>query len=70
MPLFGEHVLAGRAQGSGGGSWVGEGYLQHGPRCSQRGSELMGCVGDEVLLPFEGRLQPGEQAVDGIGEIG
>jgi hypothetical protein len=67
---FGEHILACRAQRGGGSGRVGEGHLQHGPRRGQRGPQLMRGIGDEVPLCLEGCLQPGQQAVDRVSEVG
>ena len=66
----GEHFLAGQAQGGGGGGGVCEGYLDHGAFEGERGAQLVGGVGDELPLGVEGGLQPGEQCVDGVGEVG
>ena len=64
-----EHFLAGRTQRHRCGTGVGEGHLEHGALQGERGAQLVGGVGDKLPLGVERGLQPGEQAVDGVGQI-
>ncbi len=70
MPAQGEGLPAGRAQRFGVGAGVGEGDLKEGAQARERGAQLVGGVGDEVTLSLEGGLQAGEQAVEGVAELG
>ncbi|WP_345146080.1 hypothetical protein [Nonomuraea rubra] len=52
------------------GVGVGEGDFEQGTQAGQGGAQLVGGVGDEVALGVEGGLQPGEQVVEGVAELG
>ena len=59
----------GNAQSVEGRVRVGEGDLGEDPLPGQRGAQLVGCVRDEPALRLEGRLQPGEQSIEGVAEF-
>jgi hypothetical protein len=64
-----QHLLAGGPQRLRARVRVGERDLQHGALCREGGAQLVGRVRDEVPLRPERRLQPGEQAVEGVAEF-
>ena len=64
-----QHAFAGAAQGLSAGVGVGQGDLDHRAFQRERGAQFVGGVGDEGALGVEGSLQPGQQAVDGIGQV-
>jgi hypothetical protein len=63
-----KELLAGGSPDVGRGG-IAEGDLDQSAFSSQRGSELVRCVGDEPSLCLEGSLQPREEVVEGVAEI-
>ena len=59
----------GRAEGVDRRGGVGKRLLQQRPPQRHRRAQLVRRVGDEALLGAEGGLEPGEQVVDGVGEV-
>ena len=65
----GQQALAGGSEIAGAGAGVGESYFEQCPVEGERGPQLMGGAGDEPALGLEGSLEPGEQAVDCVGQV-
>ena len=62
-------VLAGGSERVEGDVRVGQGYLEEGLAEHERGTQLVGGVGDEAALGVERRVEAGEQPVDGVAEV-
>ena len=69
LGVEGEQVPADVLPGGGGGGRVGAGDLEQGAFPGQRRAQLVRGVGGEAPLGVERRLQPREQAVEGVAEF-
>jgi hypothetical protein len=68
LPAELQDFVTGGAEGAGAGIRVTKRHLQHGPLGGQRGTQLVGRVGDEMPLRLKRGLQPREQVVQGLPE--
>jgi hypothetical protein len=59
----------GVAQVVGVGPGVGQGDVDVGADDGQGVAQLVGGVGDELALGGEGRVQPGQHGVEGVGQL-
>ena len=65
-----DQFIAGSPQVLHGGFGVGERDLEQCPPGGERGPQFVGGVGDEVPLRLERCLQPPEQVVESLAELG
>jgi hypothetical protein len=65
----GEHLLACCTPTFDRGGRVGQRNLQQGPLRGERAAQFVGRVGHKVVLGFEGRFEPGEEVIEGVGQL-